>query len=110
MLARYQRVNSYGKIDQAIRTYHLVFGRFPEELGLLVDLDLLTEADLYDPSGSWLDYSSADGEYLLQPLEGPRGLSGFEVSETVESDFLLNSRFGGEEPSSRGGSGVVLLD
>ncbi|HUP24236.1 MAG TPA: DUF4388 domain-containing protein [Thermoanaerobaculia bacterium] len=98
----------YDKIDRSVRTYYLLYGRYPEELGILVDLELLRERELFDPHNRWLQYAALDDGYTLRPVEsGPPG-AGLEVRAELRSDFFLNPAF--VELPAQSSNPVVLLD
>lgn len=105
---RTQSLALYGEIDRAVRTYYLLYNRYPEELGILVDLELLSRNDLHDQRNRWMDFSSSSGGYVLQPMEGGRGVPGAELTAEVQTDFLLNPKF--IEPPSTSSRALVLLD
>jgi hypothetical protein len=98
----------YDKIDRSVRTYYLLYGRYPEELGILVDLELLRERELFDPHKRWLQYAAFDDGYTIRPVEsGPPG-AGLEVRAELRSDFFLNPTF--VELPAQSSNPVVLLD
>lgn len=88
-----QRAVIYTKITRAVDTYYLLYGRYPEELGILVDMELLSSADLYDPRGRWLDYAVVDTGYRLEPIEGGEPVAGLDTAHEVSGNFLLNPQF-----------------
>lgn len=106
---RGQRAVIYTKIDTASRTYYLLFGRFPEELEILADLQLLSPIDLYDPRGYWLSYAAGDLSYTLQPLKDGVPVPGLEATGEVTGDFVLNPQFV-ELSRERTSRPLVLLD
>jgi hypothetical protein len=105
---RAQSLALYSEIDRAVRTYYLLYSRYPEELGILVDLELLSRQDLHDQRNRWMDFSSSQGGYVLQPMEGGRGVPGAELTAEIQTDFLLNPKF--LEPPSPSSRALVLLD
>ena len=99
----------YDKVDGAVRTYYLLYGRYPEELGILVDLELLRPRELFDPRGRWLQYSIVDRGYTLRPLESGTSLATAAGRRAeLSSDFFLDPQFV-ELPSPRPNP-VVLLE
>ena len=44
-----QLTSVYNRIDSGVRTYHLLYGMYPEELRLLVDLELIQARDRFGP-------------------------------------------------------------
>lgn len=108
-LDREQRTAIHRKIERAIRTYHLIYGRYPEDLTLLADLQLLAQrADLHDPQGRGLVLTRRSEGYLLQAVQGGELQEPAEVT-SFEQDFLINPRYAGLESSSFDRA-VVLLD
>jgi hypothetical protein len=98
----------YDKIDRSVRTYYLLYGRYPEDLSILVDLELLRERELFDPHKRWLQYAAFDDGYTLRPVaSGPPG-AGLEVRAELRSDFFLNPSF--VELPTQSSNPVVLLD
>ena len=96
------------KIDRAVRTYFLLYGRFPEQLGVLADLELLRPTDSTDGRGRQLEYTSAGRHYTLQPLEGGEPVPGMERTAEVSQDFLLDPDYVRLEHRVR--RPLVLLD
>ncbi len=82
-----------GRLDRALRIYHLLYGRFPDDLEVLVDLELLSIADLYDSQGRWLSYSVGGDSYVLRPAEGDTLLERSSRSGSARGDLFLDSRF-----------------
>jgi hypothetical protein len=103
-----QSVSHNAKIDTAVRTYYLLYGRFPEQLGLLANLELLNEMDDRDGRGRYLEYTSTEDSYTLQPLQNDRPVPGLEHTRGFSSDFLLNPEFVQVRRKSR--RPLVLLD
>lgn len=106
---RAQRASLYDKIDHAIRTYHLLYGRDPEELSLLADLQLLNAVDLYDPEGLWLSYVATEDGYRVEPQRGGKALTGLAAERSVDGHFLIRPRYLIGEASTPDRA-VVLLD
>jgi hypothetical protein len=104
-----QRISTYVKIDRAARTYFLLHGQYPEDLGTLVEVQLLSQSDLYDPQGRWLSYGSTEREYVLQPLEGKYSVPGGERTGEMLGDFFLNPSFA-ELPPKGSTTPIELLD
>jgi hypothetical protein len=92
-LERAQRSSLYFKIDRACRTFFLLEGRYPDDLGQLVDLRLLGKQDLQDPRGRPLAYSSEELSYAIHPVEGGEPLADLGRREAVTGDFLLDAEF-----------------
>jgi hypothetical protein len=88
-----QRAILYRKVDSASRIYYLLFGRFPEEMEILVDFQLLAAIDLYDPRGHWLAFSATDVGYTLLPLKDGVPVPGFEATGDIVRDFFLDPQF-----------------
>ena len=89
-LAQDLRSSQYLKIDQAAKTWFLLEGRFPANLGELVKAGLLDRADLRDPQGLPLRYEPGEESYTLQPMDAGRPVAGTETSEAVTGNFLLD--------------------
>src|SRR5215213_2416491 len=89
-LAQDLRSSLYLKIDQAAKTAFLLAGRFPANLGDLVEAGLLTRADLRDPRGLSLRYEPGEESYTLQPMQAGKPVAGAETSEAVTGNFLLD--------------------
>jgi hypothetical protein len=81
-------------IDRAAKTYFLLAGRFPEDLGALVDLRLLAPSDLIDPAGRRLVYTPGPESYSLRlPGPGAGGGAAPETTEAITGNFLLDPDF-----------------
>jgi len=93
VLEKHQTLSRYQKIDRAVRTYYLLYGRPPESLSTLADLELLAPGDLYDPLGRWLSYSGRETGYVVQPVEEGEVVPGSELAADSRSDFFLNPKF-----------------
>ena len=98
----------YDKVDGAVRTYYLLYGRYPEELGILVDLELLRPRELFDPRGRWLQYTVLDRGYTLRPLDSGALATAVGTRAELSSDFFLDPQFV-ELPAPRPNP-VVLLE
>ncbi len=103
-----QRTAQQNKVDAGIRTYYLLFGRFPEQLGILVDLELLQRADLRDPRGRAVEYETAGSTYTLQPSESGIAVPGLERTGDLSEDFVLSPEQVAESRPDR--RPLVLLD
>ncbi len=103
-----QRASQAAKLDRAVRSYYLLYGRFPERLGALSALELLSPNDQVDSRGRQLQYSSAKTSYTLQPLRDGQPVPGLERTYDVAEDFLLSPEFVRVQRNER--SPVVLLD
>ncbi|HVS14615.1 MAG TPA: DUF4388 domain-containing protein [Thermoanaerobaculia bacterium] len=93
VLEKQQTLSRYQKIDRAVRTYYLLYGRPPESLQTLANLELLAAGDLYDPLGRWLSYSGSENGYVVQPVEGGEVVPGSELAADARADFFLNPKF-----------------
>ena len=90
---RQLRQSLYLKIDRAAKTYFLVEVHYPGNLDELVDLDLVSEADLRDQSGGELSYSTDDMTYRIVPEFGDRRALELSTTEAITGDFLLDPQF-----------------
>ncbi len=102
-----QRATVWRKIDGAVRTYHLLYGRFPEQLGILVNLEFLAQRDTSDSLGRPFEYSASARAYSLQPLEAGVPVPGLDRTFELAEDFLLNPQTTAEVEGARP---LVLLD
>lgn len=93
LLESEQRAVLYRKIDSASRIYYLLFGRFPEEMEILVNFQLLAPMDRYDPRGHWLSFAASDVGYTLLPLKDGVPVPGFEATGDIVRDFFLDPQF-----------------
>jgi len=104
---RLLRLSRFDLIDRALRTYHLLDGRYPPTLDKLVELRALPDRALADPSGVPLVFRSEPEEYRL--LASASGSTLSDVREGVFGDFLLDRQmFAGLE--DKGGVPIVLVD
>ncbi|HKH47631.1 MAG TPA: DUF4388 domain-containing protein [Thermoanaerobaculia bacterium] len=103
------RSSLYLKIDQAAKTSFLLAGRFPANLGDLVEAGLLTRTDLRDPRGLPLRYEPGEESYTLQPMEAGKPVAGAETSEAVTGNFLLDPEIL-TVPAESAEHPLVLLD
>jgi hypothetical protein len=108
-LAQDLRSSQYLKIDQAAKTWFLLEGRFPANLGDLVTAGLLTRADLRDPQGYPIRYEPGEESYTLQPMKGGKPVAGAETSEAVTGNFLLDPEIL-TVPAESAEHPLVLLD
>ena len=108
-LAQDLRSSLYLKIDQAAKTAFLLAGRFPANLGDLVEAGLLTRADLRDPRGLSLRYEPGEESYTLQPMQAGKPVAGAETSEAVTGNFLLDPEIL-TVPAESAEHPLVLLD
>lgn len=100
-LERQLRQSLLHKIDRAAKTYFLVEAHYPDSLGELVELGLLSETDLRDPSGSPIVYSTDDVGYRVELQDSQLVEEGLGTSESITGDFLLDPQwlsFRDEEP------------
>jgi len=104
---RLLRLSRFDLIDRALRTYHLLDGRYPPSLDELIRLRALPPRARYDTSGSALVFRSEPEEYRLLAAEG--GAAATDVREGVFGDFLLDrSMFADLE--DQGGVPIILID
>jgi hypothetical protein len=108
-LEKAQRSALYFKIDRAAKTFFLLEGRYPDDLGRLGDLRLLGAEDYRDPRGRPLAYAIEDLSYTLEPVEGGEPLTDLGRKEAVTGDFLLDAEFT-KLPSHSDTQALVLLD
>jgi hypothetical protein len=108
-LAKEQRAALYRKIDRGSKTFFLLEGRFPEQLGLLVSSGLLSPGDLRDPQGYPLQYTASEESYTLQPMVDGKPLAGAESTEAITGNFLLDPEFVSVS-KAKTGEPLVLLD
>lgn len=108
-LEKAQRSALYFKIDRAAKTFFLLEGRYPDDLGQLADLRLLGAEDYRDPRGRPLAYAIEDLSYTLEPVEGGEPLTDLGRREAVTGDFLLDAEFT-KLPSHSDTQALVLLD
>jgi hypothetical protein len=86
----------YAKVDQAAKTFFLVRGEFPNDLGELVALSLLASADTRLPDARRLSYTEAPVSYLLA-IEGEARVESAIKTETISGNFLLDPDFSPSE-------------
>lgn len=101
------------ELDLAAKTFFLLRGRFPDDLGELVELGLLEEEDLADSRGRRLVLEPREGSYVLRPLvPGPPGGSAEEAfREGIAGNFLLDPEFlPGAGARAEAEAPLVLLD
>jgi hypothetical protein len=108
-LEKVQRTALYLKIDRAAKSYFLLEGRYPDDLGRLVDQRLLGTGDLRDPRGRPLAYATEELSYTLHPVEGGEPLADLGRREAVTGDFLLDAEFT-KLPARSETQPFVLLD
>ncbi len=108
-LAYAQRSALYLKIDRAAKTFFLLEGHFPDNLGQLQAAGLLAKSDLRDPQGNPLDLPRPEREQLLRPSRGGRPAGGrSRRAEAVTGNFLLDPEFITVTPDHQ--APLVLLD
>ncbi len=91
---RQLRQSLYLKIDRAAKTYFLVEVHYPNSLDDLLDLGLITQAELSDQTGSPLDYSTDDvSSYRVVPVIDGRRDQDLSTTEAITGDFLLDPQF-----------------
>ena len=104
---RLRRLERFGLIDQAARTFHLLEGRYPVGIEELLARDLLSRRAAVDPRGSELVLRSEVDAYQIVLSSGAASPSG--LREGVFGNFLLDHRlFSGLE--EEGGVPLVLID
>lgn len=108
-LAHEQRSTLSLKIDRAAKTWFLLEGRFPENLGQLVDAGYLSLSDLVDPEGHPIQYSVTAESYTLQPTMAGKPVPGAETTEAITGNFLLDPEFL-ILPEESAAQPLVLLD
>lgn len=91
------------KIDRALRVYHASQGRYPDDLEALVEIHLLSPADLYDSRGRWLAYGLDPTGYRLRPAEGDVPLESLMRRGEADQDLFLSSRAVGSTDPQPGG-------
>ena len=92
-IERQLRYSLFLKIDRAARAYFLIQAHYPDSLQELVDLGLLSPADLRDPAGYQLSYTSADLRYRIDLLDKKGNVvEGLGTGESANGDFLLDPR------------------
>lgn len=89
---RQLRYSLFLKIDRASRAYVLSTGAYPTSLQDLVDASLLAAADLKDPAGYDLSYSSDAISYRIDLLDDGQIVDGLGTTATMTGDFLLDDR------------------
>ena len=119
-LERQLRQSLFLKIDRAAKVYFLVKAHYPDSLDDMIELGLLSPADLRDPAGYALSYSTDEVGYRIDLVEpgarGPAGPAAAEgqtaealgTTESITGDFLLDPqwlRLGTTEEAP-----LVLLD
>jgi hypothetical protein len=108
-LAHEQRTALYLKVDRAAKTYFLMKGHFPESLGTLPGLGLLSGQDLRDPLRRSLAYSVSEEGYTVKPVgEDRQPISGEGFGETITGNFSLDPEL--LSPGTDSGVPLVLLD
>ena len=93
-IAEAQRKSLFLKVDRAAKTYYLLRGSFPEQLGRLRALHLLAPSEPRDPSGAELRYEAGDSSYKITPIPRSETASPYgESSEGIVGNFLLDPEF-----------------
>lgn len=104
---RQLRYSLFMKIDRATRAYVLSHDAYPSSLQDLVEVGLLAAADLKDPAGYELSYSSDAVSYRIDLLDNGEVVEGLGTSATMTGDFLLDDRMLDSEGDSE--NPLVLL-
>jgi hypothetical protein len=104
---RLRRLERFGSIDRAARTFHLLEGRYPVGLEELVARDLLPRRATTDPRGGELMLRADTDSYQIVLATSPAGSGG--LREGVYGDFLLDRRLF-EDLGEEGGVPLVLVD
>lgn len=108
-LSHEERASLSLKIDRAAKTWYLLEGRFPENLGQLVQAGYLSPSDLVDPDGHPFQYSATEESYTLQPTKGGKPVPGMETTEAITGNFFLDPEFL-TLPEESAAQPLVLLD
>ncbi len=98
---------SSAKIDDAVKAYHLLEGRFPDRLENLISLGLLHRQDLEDPLGRPFVWEVEGDAYQLSTAEGSP--YSFTVREAVTGHFLLDPELA-SGPGASEAQPLILLD
>lgn len=98
---------SHLKVDRAAKTYFLLHGHFPDNLGILVRGGLLSRSDLADPSGSRLTFQASSDSYELK--ESGSGAGSAITREAITGNFLLDPQFAAKSRQPQAPP-LVLLD
>ena len=87
------RQGLYLRIDRAAKTFFLAEVRYPGSLEELAERHLVLSADLEDPAGHELSYTSDEVSYHIAPrIDGEEALD-LATTEAITGDFLLDNRF-----------------
>lgn len=100
------------EIDQAVKSFFLLEGRFPDDLEELISLGLLKPGDLLDSRGRRLAYEPRERRYVIRSIVPGASPGDADVfHEGIAGDFLLDPDFlaAGRSPSA-GEPPLVLLD
>lgn len=105
---RQVRQSLFLRIDRAAKIYFLVDAHYPDSLEDLAEAGLLSPADLYDPTGYPLAYTTDEVGYRIY-VDTPDG-SGedLDATESITGDFLLDPQWLQLATSER--APLVLLD
>ncbi len=94
------RLSIYQRIDRAAKTYYLVEGRFPNDLERLIERELLSRAELFDPLGRPLAVTPDAESYVVQPVDHGRPVDSAAARESTTGNLLLDSRYLAPEEAS----------
>lgn len=92
---------SFRRIEHAAKTDFLLSGRFPEDLGRLVDRKLLSPREELDPLGEPWRWKAFDGSYEVSG-------AGMNAGETVSENYLLDPLFSTRAQNDE--APLILLD
>ncbi|HKI85964.1 MAG TPA: DUF4388 domain-containing protein [Thermoanaerobaculia bacterium] len=95
------------KVDSAAKTYYLLHGRFPANLGLLEKAGLLGSQDLSAPTGDELVFHASGESYELTTAGTSPGRP--TSREAITGNFLLDPQFAGKSSQPQAPP-LVLLD
>jgi hypothetical protein len=101
-----QREARYAKIESAVRSYALIEGRLPEDLGEIVESGMLPPSDVRGPFGQPLLYEADGLVYRIRPLlteEQTAFLGSLRGDFLLDPNQLEDLRDGSSKP-------LVLLD
>ncbi len=102
------RESLFGRLDRVAKSLFLIQAHYPDRLEELVTKGLLSPADLRDPTGQRLAYEADELRYRIIPAETREGEEGFERSEGITGDFLLDPQFNSRDTSDR--APLYLID
>jgi hypothetical protein len=92
------------RLTEAVDTYYRVNGRFPENLEALINADLVSGSDLYDPWGRKYNY--------YQPEKEKYYLVGLDPGGTTDIDLFFTNNFkvaSSQPTKGRPKSGMIVV-